>query len=202
MSYTFSKSWVSPETKEFERWIRFRDSISHIFPQSPVIPKTFAVWLSHRVAIKEDQLQRVASKIQEIMNKENSFEMPLLPIFGGRRFEHQSALDLAHRTIWSPFLETPHDRQLVPWSSYKEYEHQRNEKTKVGPKEFLPLTRNPSNGSIKCKRRKLLSQLIFDENRRRAAAEDDEEEEGQALVLDESFAAELIGVSLLLLLDP
>ncbi|WEW60836.1 hypothetical protein PRK78_006324 [Emydomyces testavorans] len=197
MSHTTSKTWVSPEAKEFETWAKVRDAISRISPRSPFAPKTFADWLAHRVAVKEDQLRNVASKIATVKKREGYEEVSLLPIFRGKQIEDQLALVLARETIWRPSLEPRPGRRIAPWPSYEEYKHEGDDRNKSGYSRFPPLPRDPGNETVNWKQRKPLDQYVFDEVGRRTTA--DEEEKAPAV--DETFAAELIGASFLLLLD-
>ncbi|EEP80286.1 predicted protein [Uncinocarpus reesii 1704] len=197
MSYTASKTWISPQTKEIETWAKIRDSITRISPHSPFIPTTFSDWLAHRVAIKEDQLQKVTSKIEKIREREDDEDIPLLPVFGGKKMKDQLALVLAQKTIWRLGLEPPEGRHLAPWPSYDEYKHEGDDRNKSGYSRFPPLPRDPGNATVNWKQRKPLEQFLFDEVGRRAT--DDSEE--QANTADEPLAIELIGEALLLLLN-
>ncbi|EAS36114.1 uncharacterized protein CIMG_01468 [Coccidioides immitis RS] len=198
MSYSASKTWVSPQTKELETWTKIRDSIMRISPRSPFIPKTFADWLEHRVAIKEDQLRKVARKIARISGRDDRQEITIHPVLGVKEIEDRRALVLARETIWRQSLESFPGRRLAPWPSYEEYKHEGDDRSKSGYRRFLPLPRDPGNVTVNWKQRKPLPQYLFDEVGRRTTVDNEEDKEPG---LDELLAMEFVGASLILLLD-
>ncbi|KAI1912654.1 hypothetical protein LOZ39_004305 [Ophidiomyces ophidiicola] len=198
MSHSASKSWVSAETKEFDKWNKIRDKITHISPHSPFAPRIFADWLAHRVAMKENQLQKVTNKIAKVSERIEAEETLILPVLRGKTLEDRLALVLARETIWRSSLESFPGRDLAPWPSYEEFKHEGDDRNRSGFRRFLPLPRDSSNETVSWKQRKPLNQFFFDRVGIKLKQEHGEGEELEGV--DECFGTQLIGAALLLCL--
>lgn len=191
MSHTASKTWISDETREFEAWVKIRDSMSRISPKSPFVPKTFKEWLAYQVSKREEERQRIVRKIISKQANPKRKGRVVNPAMGGRLFDDQLALVLAKDTIWRPLQDRGRGRPRAPWPTHDEFKHEGDDRNKSGYSRFPPLPREPGNETVNWKQRKPLKQTEFDEVGRPAVGSD-EEKTGH---LDGS-ALELLGVSL------
>lgn len=186
MSHTASKTWVSDETKEHEAFVKARDSMSHVVPHSPFVPWTFAEWVAHRLAAKEDAhrgvLRQIAAK--QLKGKTNR-RVPLKTAMGGKIFDDNRACVLARVSIWSSSKSHLPDRPPAPWPTYEELKHEGDDRNRSGFSRFPPLPRGPGNETVNWKQRPPLTQFSFDEMGKPAMAgeEPPPETDDQMLIL-------------------
>jgi hypothetical protein len=164
MSHTASKTWVSDETKEHEIFVRVRDSMSHLVPRSPFVPRTFMDWLAHRLATKEDVHKDYIRRIElkQVKAKINN-KVPLGAPLGGRKFDDHLTCVLARESIWTTAKTPSPGRPLAPWPTYEELKHEGDDRNKSGFCRFPPLPRDPGNSTVNWKQRSPLNQFLFDE---------------------------------------
>lgn len=148
MSHTFSKTWVSEETKEYEIWARIRDEMARICPHSPFVPKMFKEWLRHRVAIKEYDSTEIMQRIIYKTKKDGAI-VPMDTVLGGRKFDDRRTLVLARESIWRvPAEEIRPGLVLAPWPTHEEYKHEGDDRNKSGYSRPPPLPRGPGNETV------------------------------------------------------
>lgn len=164
MSHTASKTWVSDEAKEYEIWSRTRDAMARISPGSPFMPKTFAEWIAHRLAKKEEDRNRAEEQIGQRESEKEESPAPVQPSFGGKQFEEQHlAPVLASESIWRSSEEPLPGRAQAPWPSLEEFKHEGDDRSKSNYSRFPPLPRDPGNETVNWKQRKPLMQCPFDQ---------------------------------------
>lgn len=164
MSHTASKTWVSDETKEHEAFVKARDSMSHVVPRSPFVPWTFADWVAHRLATKEDAHRGAIRQIEARQSKvKPSKKIPLDPAMGGKIFDDNLACVLARESIWTNSESPVPGRPSAPWPIYEELKHEGDDRNRSGFSRFPPLPRGPGNETVNWKQRSPLSQFLFDE---------------------------------------
>ncbi|KAK2735207.1 hypothetical protein FQN57_001312 [Myotisia sp. PD_48] len=178
MSYSASKTWVSEETKEFENWVKTRDSMMCIAPKSPFIPKSFREWLCYKVLKKEDERRKVLRDLTARQTRSDKKTARINRIFAGKILNDQLSLVLASKSIWSPLLGSANSGQFAAWPTYDEYKHEGDDRNKSRYSRFPPLPREPGNETVNWKQRKPLDQHAFDELGRQLIRENDECETG------------------------
>lgn len=155
---------MSESTKEYEAFVKVRDSMTYIAPNSPFVPPTFADWIAHRIEVKEEEYKDIASKIAlREATRNKSAQFPLRPILKGREFEDHRALVLAMESIWISSLAPRPGRPQAPWPSYEELKHEGDDRSRSGYSRFPPLPRDPGNITVNWKQRSPLRQFRFDE---------------------------------------
>ncbi|PGH27273.1 hypothetical protein AJ80_00983 [Polytolypa hystricis UAMH7299] len=164
MSHTASKTWVSKETKEYEAWTKVRDSVVHISPLSPYIPKSFGEWIALKIAQKEAICSRIARRIAtRNETRDHAAVIAVSPALGVKELSDNLSLVLARETIWVPVERYPADRLLAAWPTIDELKHEGDDRSKSGYSRFPPLPRDPGNETVNWKQRSPLAQRPFDD---------------------------------------
>ncbi|EEH20873.1 hypothetical protein PABG_03104 [Paracoccidioides brasiliensis Pb03] len=165
MSYTASQTWLSHETKEFEAWVKVRDSMVRIAPKSPFTPKSFVEWIAHRLARMEEERSRILkqAKTKRTSERGSTEKTFVNPVFGGKELSDGLALVLLRETIWVPLGQYPVTHNIAPWPSHEELKHEGDDRNKSGYSRFPPLPRGPGNETVNWKQRPPLTQCSFDE---------------------------------------
>src|SRR5438034_4695968 len=154
MAHTASKTWVSELTKEYEAFVKVRDSMGHVAPNSPFIPRTFADWIAHRIEVKEEEYNDITSKIAlREATRNKSVLISERPVLKGREFGDHRALVLAMESIWISSVAPRPGRPQAPWPSYEEFKHEGDDRSRSGYSRFPPLPRDPGNITVNWKQR-------------------------------------------------
>ncbi|EFE40300.1 conserved hypothetical protein [Trichophyton verrucosum HKI 0517] len=162
MSHTTSKTWVSEETREYEAWIRVRDSMSYVAPRSPFVPTTFKEWLVLRLLKKMEDKHKIAQSLAIKQQKLSKTATKTDKLFRGRRLRDRLGLVLAAETIWGPLSDPGSGRQNAYWPSRDEFKHEGDDRCRSGYSRFPPLPRVLANETVNWKQRKPIAQYEFD----------------------------------------
>lgn len=162
MSHTTSKTWVSEETREYEAWMRVRDSMSYVVPRSPFVPTTFKEWLALRLFKKVEDKHRMARSLAIKQQKFCKTATKTDKLFRGRRLRDRLGLVLAAETIWGPLSDPGSGRQNAYWPSRDEFKHEGDDRCRSGYSRFPPLPRVLANETVNWKQRKPIAQYEFD----------------------------------------
>jgi hypothetical protein len=164
MAHTASKTWVSESTKEYEAFVKVRDSLAHIAPKSPFVPRTFAGWIAHRIEVKEEEYNDITSKIAlREATRNKSIPGSLRPVLKEKEFGDHRVPVLAMESIWISSEASRPGRPQAPWPSYEELKHEGDDRSRSGYSRFPPLPRDPGNITVNWKQRSPLRQFRFDE---------------------------------------
>ncbi|OAX83250.1 hypothetical protein ACJ72_02395 [Emergomyces africanus] len=165
MSHTASQTWLSNKTKEFEAWVRVRDMMEYVAPNSPFTPKTFEEWIAHRLAWMEEERGQLISQAitKRMMANGRGEQVPVTPVLGGKELPDGRGLVLARETIWVSQRDYPTVRNWAPWPSYEELKHEGDDRSKSGYSRFPPLPRGRGNDTVNWKQRAPVKQYRFDE---------------------------------------
>ncbi|KAL2372791.1 hypothetical protein BDBG_03525 [Blastomyces gilchristii SLH14081] len=164
MSHTASQTWLSTETREFEAWVRVRNTMMYVAPKSPFTPRTFGAWISHRLAWMEEKHSRLLCQaLRRAIERGRCEPVQVGPVLGGKKLPDGLALVLARETIWVPRRAYPSIRDLAPWPSYEEFKHEGDDRSKSGYCRFPPLPRGHGNETVNWKQRMPVKQHRFDE---------------------------------------
>ena len=153
MAHTNSKTWMSPEMVELERWELVKKNLERMrFDRSPFIPADFADWLEHRAAYAVitavEEKRRLAQREAMDAVGFGPSQYKIVPAYGGRVFRDNRSATLAQETVWSPWYEPTEDRQLAPWPARDEFKEEGDERHTSGFGRFLPIPRVPGNETV------------------------------------------------------
>lgn len=162
MSHTFSKTWVSEEMKERDRYFDTLQNLErmHLVPRSPFLPTTLATWYAYRLESKAAEIQEMKRKIAlraaAAKAKKRATDPSggrILPIFGGKTFNDNRSAVLALESIWCPWSVGTAEKPEAPWPTRDEMEFEGDERVTSGFSRFPPLPRVVGNETVtwKCK---------------------------------------------------
>ncbi len=161
-SYTFSKTWVSEEMKERDRFFDTLQHLErmHLVRRSPFLPTTLAAWYVYRIDSKDAEIKttqrklglRVAALEVKKLIKDPS-RGRIMPIFGGKAFSDNRSAVLAFESIWCPWAVGTAEKPEAPWPTRDEMEFEGDERVTSGFSRFPPLPRVVGNETVtwKCK---------------------------------------------------
>ncbi|MCJ1480451.1 hypothetical protein MMC06_000606 [Schaereria dolodes] len=161
MSYTNSKTWISPELAEQERFEQMKKNVERMwFDRSPFVPHDFAEWINFRatsaVAEAEDHKARLAAREtlrkMSLGNRAQTLSLP----FDGKVFKDNLGPVLSQHTIWSPWSQTTEARPFAPWPSKEEMKEEGDERHTSGFGRFLAVPRVPGNETVAYKQKAFL----------------------------------------------
>ena len=153
MTHTNSKTWISPEMVELERWEVVKKNLERMrFDRSPYVPMNFADWLEHRAAyaaiVAMEEKRRLTQREALDAVGFGPSQYRVTPTFGGKVFNDNRSATLAQKTIWAPWYEPTEDRQLAPWPARDELKEEGDERHTSGFGRFLPIPRVPGNETV------------------------------------------------------
>ena len=162
MSHTFSKTWVSDEMKERDRFCDTLRNLErmHLVRRSPFLPTTLAAWYVYRLESKEAEIKamqrQLALRVAAVKAKKSIKDQSggrILPIFGGENFNDNRGAVLAFESIWCPWSVGTAEKPEAPWPTRDEMEFEGDERVTSGFSRFPALPRVPGNETVtwKCK---------------------------------------------------
>ena len=167
MAYTNSKTWVSPQMAEQERWGIVSSNLRRMrFDRSPFVPRQFSEWIQHRAqytAIQTEQEKRRLAHVEA--TRTSGFEAgqyEIMPAFGGNVFNDGRSAVLGQLTIWSVWTEGPKLRQLAYWPGRDELKEEGDERHTSDFTRFLPIPRVPGNETVAWKQKALVRAHYLD----------------------------------------
>jgi hypothetical protein len=168
LSHSQSKTWKSSDAKERDQFSRVKNLIYHLVPDSPFPPQNLAEWMAHRAAMHDEGKEALLKSIAIIqVRKSIDSRIPLRSAFGPDS-EHplndNRSTILSLPSIWSSTYSSTSDRPDAPWPELAEMQHEGEDraggdggKTNFG--RFLPLPRQPGNGTAKWEFRSVMEPL-------------------------------------------
>ncbi|KAE8549214.1 hypothetical protein TMatcc_000187 [Talaromyces marneffei ATCC 18224] len=158
-----SLSWVSDKTRERDSFRRIRLNIGHTAPNSPLVPVDMNGWLTHRVEVVEDNIERMNRAIElRRMEKVSFFKANIQTALDGRRFGDFRSTVLAQTTIWRPDEVSNPSRPQAPWPDSGERKHEGYQRVRSGYSRFPPLPRVPGNPTVNWKQRSPIAAYELD----------------------------------------
>ena len=167
MAYTNSKTWVSPQMAEHERWGIVSSNLRRMrFDRSPFVPRQFSEWIQHRAqytAIQTEQEKRRLAHVEATCA--SGFEAgqcAIIPALGGSIFNDGRSAVLGQLTIWSVWAKSPEPRKLAPWPGKDELKEEGDERHTSDFTRFLPIPRVPGNETVAWKQKALVRAYYLD----------------------------------------
>jgi hypothetical protein len=151
---TAVRTWVSDEIRELETYMRVRENIEQMAPNSPCVPTSLSDWIAHRLAVKEEEYQQGLRQlaIKREGDKAGCRE-PIQPIFGGKVFPDFFSAVLSQQSIWRPGEVEMPTREPAPWPDKDELDHEGSQRSQSGYSRYPPLPRVPGNATVNWKQR-------------------------------------------------
>lgn len=163
MSHTASKTWVSDQTQERERYHKFINSKHLVAPGSPFVPDTFEKWVEHRLGMKMAGQKTMEEKIKtKERNNRRESRAKLIPVLNGKRWKNNLGAVAAFETVFVPWYEDTDERAQPPWPSYEEFKHEGDDRERSKYRRQLPLARKPGNETVNWKQRQMQEPYSFD----------------------------------------
>ncbi len=162
MSYSFSRTWVSDEMKERDKFFDTLENLERmtLVPRSPFLPTTLAEWYAHRLGLKEAEIKeenrKMALRITADAAKKKITDPNgrcIKPAFGDKAFGDNRSAVLAFESIWCLWSTATTEKPQAPWPTRNEMEFEGDERVTSGYNRFPPLPRVPGNETVnwKCK---------------------------------------------------
>ncbi|MCJ1366428.1 hypothetical protein MMC16_005557 [Acarospora aff. strigata] len=161
-SYSFSKTWVSQEMKERDKFFDIVKNLErmNLVRRSPFLPTTLAGWYVHQLDSKEAEIKelqrKIALRIAAGVAKKHITDPSgtvVQPAFGGKTFGDNRTAVLAFESIWCPWSTGTAEKPEAPWPTRDEMEFEGDERVTSGFSRFPPLPRVVGNETVtwKCK---------------------------------------------------
>ena len=203
MAHTSSKTWISHEAREAERFEAFQAASRRklFLNTSPFIPKDLTSWITQRTEMHDATIRRDKRSIaarEEQRRLARQGVPPLRQAFDGKVFPENQGAVLSEFTIWCPNWDMPW-RPRAPWPGLKEAQLEGDDRNKTNVGRFLPLPRQPGNPTVTFNHIPMVYSFPFDQVRKVPTMEDvylpvDE--------IDEDVIPNLLNKELLEELDP
>lgn len=188
MSYSFSKTWQSPEAAGREQYAIQITNLKRLFPKSPIANVQFKDWVEHRVQVvtaSSAQIQREATARQERKMVDDELKRRHVRCFkplNGKEFEdtlsngtvvksNRSAV-LGMPTIWCPEPHAPWMRFTAPWPGQQELKWEGDDRMSSDAGRFPPLPREWRNSTVAWHHCPMVQPLELDTVRRVPDMED------------------------------
>lgn len=166
MAYSSSKTWISNEARETERWQAIVIAMRRICHRSPFVPWTLKDWVAHKAACIEIRNGRSAEETVLATIKDGVGTLAersrIMRPFGGKTLSSNLSAVLVMPTIWCHGWDTP-DRVTAPWPGLKESKWEGDDRARTGVSRFLPLPREPANATVAWHHRRMLLAEALDE---------------------------------------
>jgi hypothetical protein len=156
-AHSQSKTWKSSDTKEKDQYARLSTLLHHYVPESPFVPRTYAVWVQHRASMNAMELDNVKSDIA-IKQSRNTVaaKVPIKPVLGGKEFTDNRSAVLSHKTVWATWSLPTDEHPEVLWPDRTEFQYEGDDRARSDVGRFLPLPRKPGNETVNWKAREQL----------------------------------------------
>lgn len=165
MSHTASRSWVSADVQDRERFLKLRELIRHLVPDSPFPPKTLQDFITHKQAILEEAKTAMIRRLkqreaQRKLEKQYGIGITKIkPAFNRKVPKDFRGAVLSQVTMWVAHDEIHPNRPRAPWPEFEELKHEGDDRNKSSYGRFLPLPRKPGNETVNWKAREMLRPL-------------------------------------------
>ncbi len=177
MSHTSSKTWLSDESKERDRFLPIWNALRRTYQPKALVPWEFAEWLRHREAVtraERKQLSRHLEKHDEKARLERLNVPPLQKAFGGKVFKGNRSAILAQETMWCQEWYVPERWGGTLWPGVQERRFEGEQRASSGYSRYPCLVRDWQHGntSLHFECVKLLSWFDLDKVRTIPSLED------------------------------
>ena len=167
MAYTNSKTWISPQMAEQERWGIVSSNLRRMrFDRSPFVPRQFSEWIRHRAqytAIQtEQEKRRLAHVAATRASGLEAGKYAIIPAFGGSILSDGRSTVLGQLTVWSVWTESSGPRRPAPWPGKDELKEEGDERHTSDFTRFLPIPRVPGNETVVWKQKALVRAYYLD----------------------------------------
>ena len=169
MSHTNSRTWVSPEAAEKERWEAAFVNLGRmtLIPRSPFVPHDLDEWVAQRISWIEHLKEQKQLRAADLRAERRGHNMAGLvngigPAFRGKIFGWNRGAVLSQTTIWSVWYQPPEDHPSAPWPSLEEMKEEGDERNTSGYKRFPALPRVPGNETVVWKQKAMIDPYPLD----------------------------------------
>jgi hypothetical protein len=156
-AHSQSKTWKSGDTKEKDQFARLSTLLHHFVPESPFVPRNYAVWVQHRTSMNEMEMDNMKRNIA-IKQSRNTVadKIALKPVLHGKTFNDNRSTVLSNETIWAPWSLPTDKHPEALWPDRTEFQYEGDDRAKSAVGRFLPLPRKPGNETVNWKAREQL----------------------------------------------
>ncbi|KAA6414509.1 MAG: hypothetical protein FRX48_01258 [Lasallia pustulata] len=169
MSHTNSRTWMSPEAAEKERWEAALVNLERmtLIPRSPFVPTNLDEWVTQRLSwiehLKEQKKSRAADlRAERRGHNKAGLVNGIGPAFRGKISGWNRGAVLSQTTIWSVWYQPPEDHPSAPWPSMEEMKEEGDERNTSGYKRFPALPRVPGNETVVWKQKAMIDPYPLD----------------------------------------
>lgn len=156
-AHSQSKTWKSSDTKEKDQYARLSTLLHHFVPESPFVPRTYAVWVQHRAAMNAMEMENMKKTIA-VKQARNTVDakIPIKEALNGKTFTDNRSAVLAHETIWASWSLPSDKHPEALWPDREEFQYEGDDRAKSAVGRFFPLPRKPGNETVNWKAREQL----------------------------------------------
>jgi hypothetical protein len=156
-AHSQSKTWKSDEAKEKDQYARLSTLLHHFVPESPFVPRIYAIWVEHRAAMNAMEMENMKRNIT-IKQSRNTVaaKIAIKPLLDGKTFTDNRSAVLCHETIWAPWSFPTDKHPEAHWPDRTEFQYEGDDRAKSDVGRFLPLPRKPGNETVNWKAREQL----------------------------------------------
>lgn len=168
MPYDSKKAWISPETRENERYLTIMNSMRRLFPKSEVAKMDKSLYLAHREAVLKDERKRL--EVSLAAKLEDRRHPPIPNPLKVKDFQDCRGAILCQKTIWCAGFRQK--EELAPWPSNQEMRWEGDDRAKTGVGRFLPIPREQGSAAVAWHNLRALEPFEFDIVRKIPTLED------------------------------
>ncbi len=156
-AHSQSKTWKSSDTKEKDQYARLSTLLHHFVPESPFVPRSYAVWVQHRALMNALEMDNMKMNIA-IKQSRNTVaaKIAIKAVLDGKTFNDNRSTVLSHETIWAPWSSPTVQHPEAFWPDRTEFQYEGDDRAKSDVGRFLPLPRKPGNETVNWKAREQL----------------------------------------------
>lgn len=153
-AHSQSKTWKSSDAKDRDQYARLSTLLHHFVPESPFVPRTYAVWVQHRASMNAMEMDNMRRNIA-IKQSRNTVaaKIAIGPVLEGKTFTDNRSTVLTYETIWAPWSLPTDKHPEALWPDRTEFQYEGDDRAKSDVGRFLPLPRKPGNETVNWKAR-------------------------------------------------
>ena len=153
-AHSQSKSWKSSDARDKDQYARLSTLLHHFVPESPFVPRTYAVWVQHRASMNAMEMENIKRSIS-IKQSRNTVaaKIAIKLLLEGKTFTDNRSAVLSHETIWAPWSSPTDKHPEALWPDRTEFQYEGDDRAKSDVGRFLPLPRKPGNETVNWKAR-------------------------------------------------
>ncbi|KAI9791820.1 MAG: hypothetical protein M1816_003365 [Peltula sp. TS41687] len=153
-SHTSTKTWVSTNAQEVERYTRLETHLRRGFPLSDAVPRDLHSWIEHRLAMMRAHIDETKRRVKLQETQRRSISSGTMVLIGPCRVppvhhgnDNRGAV-LAMPTIWCPQPAGSSRATAAAWPGLQEYKWEGDDRARSHFGRFLPLPRERGNDTV------------------------------------------------------